>query len=181
MSRLLIATFHPGAPPGKHRDRDMLLADRIRSGGIGDLPDGNGGRPPVTVRQLFGNSNQAASCPARSCSLAARSAATGGNESRHLTVLTANPAWGWGRRAVNAASGIRPKQPGCPLFGDAWLLAPSMNLWWWKFASPVRDVDTITVRGSRRDLPGQAVIRVSSFTSHWLQREGIACLGLSCG
>ena len=44
MSRLLIATFHPGAPPGKHRDRDMLLADRIRSGGIGDLPDGNGGR-----------------------------------------------------------------------------------------------------------------------------------------
>jgi len=33
-------------------------------------------------------------------------------------------------------------------------------------ASPVRDVDTITVRGSRRDLPGQAVIRVSSFTSH---------------
>jgi hypothetical protein len=57
MFRLLIATFHPRTPPGKHRDRDMLLTDRIRSGGIGDLPDGNGDRPPVTVRQLFSNSN----------------------------------------------------------------------------------------------------------------------------
>ena len=42
MFRLLIAMFHPRTPPGKHRDRDMLLTDRIRSGGIGDLPDGNG-------------------------------------------------------------------------------------------------------------------------------------------
>ena len=38
-----------------------------------------------------------------------------------------------------------------------------------KFASPVRDGDTITVRGSRRDLPGHDVIRISSFTSHWLK------------
>jgi predicted nucleotidyltransferase len=44
----------------------------------------------------------------------------------------------------------------------------TVHLWWWKFASPVRDGDIITVRGSRRDLPGHDVIRVSSFTSHWL-------------
>jgi predicted nucleotidyltransferase len=47
--------------------------------------------------------------------------------------------------------------------------AYTVHLWWWKFASPVRDGETVTVRGSRRDLPGQDVIRVSSFTSHWLQ------------
>ena len=45
----------------------------------------------------------------------------------------------------------------------------TVNLWWWKFASPVRDGDTITVRGSRRDLPCHNVIRISSFTSHWLK------------
>jgi len=45
----------------------------------------------------------------------------------------------------------------------------TVHLWWWKFASPVRDGDTITVRGSRRDLPGHDVIRISSFTSHWLK------------
>jgi hypothetical protein len=45
----------------------------------------------------------------------------------------------------------------------------TVHLWWWKFASPVRDGETVTVCGSRRDLPGQAVIRVSSFTSHWLK------------
>ena len=45
----------------------------------------------------------------------------------------------------------------------------TVHLWWWKFASPVRDGDTVTVCGSRRDLPGHDVIRVSSFTSHWLQ------------
>jgi hypothetical protein len=44
----------------------------------------------------------------------------------------------------------------------------TIHMWWWKFASPVRDGDTITVRGTRPDLPGQAVIRISSFTSHWL-------------
>jgi predicted nucleotidyltransferase len=47
--------------------------------------------------------------------------------------------------------------------------AYTVHLWWWKFASPVRDGEIVTVRGSRRDLPGQDVIRVSSFTSHWLQ------------
>jgi predicted nucleotidyltransferase len=46
--------------------------------------------------------------------------------------------------------------------------AYTVHVWWWKFASPVRDGDTVTVRGSRRDLPGQPVIRVSSFTGHWL-------------
>jgi hypothetical protein len=45
----------------------------------------------------------------------------------------------------------------------------TVHLWWWKFASPVRDGDTITVRGSRRDLPGHDVVRISSFTSHGLQ------------
>jgi hypothetical protein len=32
--------------------------------------------------------------------------------------------------------------------------------------SPVRDGDTVTVCGSRRDVLGPDVIRVSSFTSH---------------
>ena len=47
--------------------------------------------------------------------------------------------------------------------------AYTVHLWWWKFASPVRDGDTITIRGSRSDLLGHDVIRVSSFTRHWLQ------------
>lgn len=46
--------------------------------------------------------------------------------------------------------------------------AYTVHLWWWKFASPVRDGDTITIRGSRSDLLGHDVIRVSSFTGHWL-------------
>jgi hypothetical protein len=29
--------------------------------------------------------------------------------------------------------------------------------------------DTVTVCGSRRDLPGPDVIRISSFTRHWLR------------
>jgi len=33
--------------------------------------------------------------------------------------------------------------------------AYTVHLWWWKFASPVRDGETITVCGSRRDLPGR--------------------------
>ena len=44
----------------------------------------------------------------------------------------------------------------------------TVNLWWWKFASPVRDGETVTVCGTRLDMPGQRVIRVSSFTGHWL-------------
>jgi hypothetical protein len=47
--------------------------------------------------------------------------------------------------------------------------AYTVHLWWWKFASPVRDGETVTICGSRRDLPGQDVIRISSFTRHWLQ------------
>jgi predicted nucleotidyltransferase len=46
--------------------------------------------------------------------------------------------------------------------------AYTVHLWWWKFASPVRDGDTVTVCGSRRDPAGPGVIRLSSFTSHWL-------------
>lgn len=49
--------------------------------------------------------------------------------------------------------------------GHAW----TVHLWWWKFATPVRDGETVTVHGSRRDLPGEPVIRVSSFTDHWLK------------
>jgi predicted nucleotidyltransferase len=45
----------------------------------------------------------------------------------------------------------------------------TVHLWWWKFSSPVRDGDTITVCGSRRDQTGERVIRVSSFTRHWLR------------
>lgn len=47
--------------------------------------------------------------------------------------------------------------------------AYTVHLWWWKFASPVRDVETVTVCGGRRDLSGRDVIRVSTFTGHWLQ------------
>jgi hypothetical protein len=46
--------------------------------------------------------------------------------------------------------------------------AYTVHLSWWKFASPVRDGDTVTVCGSRRDPAGPGVIRLSSFTSHWL-------------
>ena len=49
--------------------------------------------------------------------------------------------------------------------GHAW----TVHLWWWKFATPVRDGETVTVHGSRRNLPGESVIRVSSFTDHWLK------------
>jgi predicted nucleotidyltransferase len=49
--------------------------------------------------------------------------------------------------------------------GHAW----TVHLWWWKFASPVRDGETVTVRGSRLDLPGEPVIRVTSFTDHYIQ------------
>jgi hypothetical protein len=52
---------------------------------------------------------------------------------------------------------------------DTGSYAYTVHLWWWKFSSPVRDGDTITVCGTRRNLPGQPVIRVSSFTSHWLK------------
>lgn len=45
----------------------------------------------------------------------------------------------------------------------------TVHLWWWKFASPVRDGETVTVCGSRMDLPGPPVIRVSSYTCHWLK------------
>jgi predicted nucleotidyltransferase len=47
--------------------------------------------------------------------------------------------------------------------------AYTVHLWWWKFTSPVRDGETVTVCGSRRDLSGRDVIRVSRFTGHWLQ------------
>jgi hypothetical protein len=40
------------------------------------------------------------------------------------------------------------------------------HLRWRKFASPVRDGDTTTVQGSRRDPPGHDVTRISSLTSH---------------
>jgi predicted nucleotidyltransferase len=45
----------------------------------------------------------------------------------------------------------------------------TVYLFWWKFSSPVRDGDTIALRGSLLDLAGQPAIRVSSFTDHWLQ------------
>lgn len=44
---------------------------------------------------------------------------------------------------------------------------------WWKFSSPVRDGDTVALRGSLLDLAGQPAIGVSSFTGHWLQVRGL--------
>lgn len=48
----------------------------------------------------------------------------------------------------------------------------TVHLWWLKCASPVRDGETITVRGSRRDLLGHLVIRVTNFGRHWPQIHG---------
>ena len=99
MSRLLIVMSRPRTPPGKCRDRDMLLADRIRSGGIGDVLDGNGarrgGHPPVTVHQPHSNPNSS-NLPDQLLPRCRQASSDRGNESRHLTVLTANPAWGGG-------------------------------------------------------------------------------------
>jgi hypothetical protein len=47
----------------------------------------------------------------------------------------------------------------------------TVYLFWWKFSSPVRDGDTIALRGSLLDLGGQPAIRLSSFTDHWLQLQ----------
>jgi len=53
MSRSLMAMSRPRTPPGKRCSRDMLLADRIRSGVIGDLLDGNGARRGGHLRGRF--------------------------------------------------------------------------------------------------------------------------------
>ncbi len=45
----------------------------------------------------------------------------------------------------------------------------TVYLFWWKFSSPVQDGDTVTLRGSLLHLAGQPVVRISSFTDHWLQ------------
>jgi hypothetical protein len=75
----------------------MLLPDRIGSGGTGNR---RGRHPPVTVQQFPGNPNHPTTCATRSCSIAAWLAATGGEETRHPTVLIANPAWGGGGARV---------------------------------------------------------------------------------
>ena len=69
-------------------------------------------------------------------------------------------------QVANADQGNLFPRVFCLLTGS---YAYTVHLWWWKFASPVRDGETVTVCGSRRDLPGHDVIRVSSFTRHWLQ------------
>lgn len=40
---------------------------------------------------------------------------------------------------------------------------------WWKFSTPVRDGDLVTVRGSLLTLEGRPVIRLSNFVNHWLK------------
>lgn len=40
---------------------------------------------------------------------------------------------------------------------------------WWKFSTPVRDGDQVTVRGSLLTVEGHPVIRLSNFVNHWLK------------
>lgn len=42
-------------------------------------------------------------------------------------------------------------------------------VFWWKFSTPVRDGDQITLCGSLLNIKGRPVIRMTSFTRHWLR------------
>jgi predicted nucleotidyltransferase len=42
-------------------------------------------------------------------------------------------------------------------------------IFWWKFSTPVREGDQITLCGSLLDVKGQPVIRMTNFTRHWLR------------
>ncbi|MFD2415717.1 hypothetical protein [Amycolatopsis pigmentata] len=42
---------------------------------------------------------------------------------------------------------------------------------WWKFSTPVRNEDTITVCGSVVTVDGNTVVRLTNFTRHWLRIE----------
>lgn len=41
-------------------------------------------------------------------------------------------------------------------------------IFWWKFSTPVQDGDRITLCGSLLTVNGQPVVRLTSFTRHWL-------------
>lgn len=41
-------------------------------------------------------------------------------------------------------------------------------IWWWKFSTPVRENDRLTLCGDKIMLEGQEVIRVTNFHDHWL-------------
>jgi predicted nucleotidyltransferase len=41
-------------------------------------------------------------------------------------------------------------------------------IWWWKFSTPVRSHDRLTLCGDKIMLEGQEVIRVTNFHNHWL-------------
>jgi predicted nucleotidyltransferase len=41
-------------------------------------------------------------------------------------------------------------------------------IWWWKFSTPVRENDRLTLCGDKIMLEGREVIRVTNFHDHWL-------------
>ncbi len=43
---------------------------------------------------------------------------------------------------------------------------------WWKFSTPVRDGDTVTLRGSLLRTHRSTVIRLTNYSQHWLRIEG---------
>ena len=77
-------------------------------------------------------------------------------QARQITVTGRSPKQTWGTCSPHVQGADR---------WPPW----TVHLWWWKFATPVRDGETVTVHGSRLNLPGEPVIRVSSFTDHWLK------------
>jgi hypothetical protein len=42
-------------------------------------------------------------------------------------------------------------------------------IFWWKFSTPVRDGDMVTLRGSLVTAPNCPVVRLTNFTRHWLR------------
>ena len=46
---------------------------------------------------------------------------------------------------------------------------------WWKFSTPVRDHDSLTLCGDTLQLAGQEVLRVTHFRDHWLAFDGKEC------
>lgn len=45
-------------------------------------------------------------------------------------------------------------------------------IFWWKFSTPVREGDQVTLCGSLLDIEGRPVIRMTNFARHWLKIDG---------
>ena len=40
---------------------------------------------------------------------------------------------------------------------------------WWKFSSPVRELDRVTVCGDVIDVDGQETLRLTNYEDHWIK------------